>query len=426
MKLKREIVPKINEIKNIAFIQHSKFLLSNEIPIYSFKSGTQEITRIEFVFKAGNYFQKAPLYANTTNRLLNEGTNKYNSKQIADIIDFYGAYLELEVDNDNAYITLYSLNKYLDTTLEIMESIIKFSIFPDNELSTYLNNKKQAYLISLQKVSHIARRKFAGLIYGETHPYGMQVSENTFDEIKTKNLTDFYKKYYSFNNCYITISGLFPENIYDTINGIFGKDKWGKGNSTDFNKQFNIAEKSTNFIKVDNVMQSSIRVGCHTINRLHKDYIKLVVINTVLGGYFGSRLMSNIREDKGYTYGIGSGVASFQAGGMFYISTDVGAKFTNKAMTEIYKELDLICDKEVSKGELETVKKYIIGNLIRNADGAFAMANIYKTIIDYNLPEDYFNYFISEVNNCSAKELLKIAQKYLSKDKMTELIVGQK
>ena len=156
------------------------------------------------------------------------------------------------------------------------------------------------------------------------------------------------------------------------------------------------------------------------------EFFKLQILNTVFGGYFGSRLMSNIREDKGYTYGIGSAITSMEDAMFFFLSTEVGADVTNEALKEVYFELDRLRDELVSEEELVMVKNYMLGSMLKSSDGPFSMADKYKAVYFKGEDLSFYDRYISMVNNVTSEELLEVAKKYFDPEEMLEVVVGKK
>jgi predicted Zn-dependent peptidase len=173
------------------------------------------------------------------------------------------------------------------------------------------------------------------------------------------------------------------------------------------------------------VFQSAIRVGKELFNRHHTDYAGMQVLNTVLGGYFGSRLMKNIREDKGYTYGIGSMIISLHHSGYFVIASEVGTGVTKKAVKEVFVEINRLRNELIPENELSLVKNYIMGQIIRMFDGPFATADTIKSILEYGLDFDYYDRTIETIMGITAVELRDLANKYLKPETFTEIIAGK-
>src|ERR1019366_2203557 len=432
--LDRKISPAFGTVEKIEMIQASEQRLRNNIPVYSVNAGTQELIKIEFLFSAGMYQQTIPLQAATVNAMLEEGTSKFNAAEIADKVDYYGAFLETGVSQDTASVVLYTLNKHLKSTLPIVEQIIKDAIFPQHELDTYIRNKKQKFHINNQKVENVARKCFSELLFGDKHPYGINVKESDFDVINRNHLNDFYSHFYRANSCKIILAGKVDDGVLGLLDNYFGGNDWlelknvHSVNSDLIGKKNTITSstKHEHLIFKEEALQSAIRIGKVLFNKTHPDFHSLQVLNTIFGGYFGSRLMSNIREDKGYTYGIGSGIISLQNSGYFFISTEVGVEVCQNTINEIYFEMNRLREELVAEDESHLVKNYLLGRFLRSVDGPFAMAERFKGIMEYNLRYDYFDKYIATIKRISASQLRDLAHIYFDKNTMIELVVGKK
>jgi zinc protease len=425
--LDRKISPAFKTVEKIEMIHASEKQLKNKIPVYAINAGTQELIKIEFLFSAGMFQQQMPLQAATVNAMLEEGTSKMTAAQIADAVDYYGAFLEVGVSQDSASVVLYTLNKHLKATLPIVEDVIKNAAFPQHELDIHLTNKKQKFHVNNQKVANVARKRFSELIFGEKHPYGISVKEADFDKINRSHLNDFYKTFYRANSCKIILAGKVHDDVYTLLDEYFGGNDWIAQNNLD---RTSIAIASSaehkHLIYKEDALQSAIRIGKILFNKTHPDFQPLQVLNTIFGGYFGSRLMSNIREDKGYTYGIGSGIASLQNAGYFFISTEVGVEVCAKAVDEIFFEMDRLRTDLVPNDELQLVKNYLLGTFLRSVDGPFAMADRFKGIMEYKLTYDYYDNYIATIKGISASYIRDLANTYFDKESMIELVVGKK
>jgi predicted Zn-dependent peptidase len=424
--LNRKEVPAFNTIDKIDIIQANKQVLDNGIEVYTVSAGSQELSRIEFIFKAGMYYQNSPLIASYANNMAETGTSKRTADEISDGIDFYGSFFECGADQDYAHFTVFSLNKYLDETLDFTEDIMKNPVFPKHEFDIMISNRKQKHIINSKKVNMLVRREFNKLIFGAKHPYGIEVHDNHFDELQLQSVIDFYQSHYHSGNCTIIASGKLPENLITILNNRFGKNTWG--NLQKVEKDFIPFQTTTqqkNLILKDDAIQSAIRIGRPLFNRTNNDYFKFQVLNTALGGYFGSRLMTNIREDKGYTYGIGSGLGNLIRGGFFYISTEVGVDVAQKTLDEIYKELALLREELISDEELEIIRNYLLGQFLRTVEGPFSLADKFKVIWEFGLSYDYFDNYFNQVKTVQPSELNQLAKAYLQEKDMIECVVGK-
>ena len=363
------------------------------------------------------------MLATATNTLLNDGTHSLNGAEIADKIDYYGAFFQTEYAYDHSSVTLFSLNKHLEHTLPIVKEVLSASNFPQKELETYINNQKQKLKVSLEKNDFLARKKFTEVLFGNTL-YGYSADEKDFDTLKREDLLHYFESAYQPANCTIILSGKVNSSTLNSLEVLFGN--WQSDKTfypNEFN--FNASKGKLHFTEKSDALQSAIRIGILTVNRKHVDYPGLLVLNTLLGGYFGSRLMANIREEKGYTYGIGSANASLNQAGYFVIASEVGTDVCTATLTEIEKEINILKTELVSDDELSLVRNYLMGSLLGSLENAFSHADKFKNIHFFGLGYDYYERYIHTIKTISAEELMALANKYLNFDDFYKVVVGK-
>jgi len=363
--------------------------------------------------------------ATFTNDLLIEGTKNLTSEKIAHELDFCGAYLHTSTSKDNAVVTFFSLTKHLSKLLPLFKEIITESIFPQTDFEIHRDRNRQEFLIKSEKAKVIANREFNKLIFAENSAYGQYLTLPDFELIKRDDLVEFHKEYYSPQNSYLIVSGRPDTESKKLIIKLFG-DEWDKTNSN-ISKPENIvldAFKGDTLIKKENFLQSAIRIGKQIISKQHEDYANLLFTNTILGGYFGSRLMSNLREDKGMTYGIHSFISNFKHASYFAIATEVNINQTTSAIEEIRKEIDILQSKYVSSEEISLVKNYIYGTFQKNFDGPFALAEMFRSVMDIDSDFNFFNQTLNKIMQVDAEIIQQTAQKYLDINDMCNLVVG--
>ena len=425
--LNRTLPPPAHPIETIEIIDPLKYSLPNQLPVFEISAGSQETIKIELIFNAGNAHHANPLVPAFTIAMLQEGTKNKTSKEIAAAIDDYGAFLETDQDKDYTSIMLFTLNRHLEKTLPVIKEIITDSIFPEKELEIMRSNRLEKYRINKEKVSYLASKYFQELIF-KGSPYGGGFEEESFAELNKEKIVDFWKSHYDLSNTMMFVSGRTSDAERKIIGDIFGQ-------TASFTPNFNLpleTEKSSgkipseNFIHKENAIQSAIRIGRKLFKKGHPDYYPMKVLTTVLGGYFGSRLMSNIREDKGYTYGIGAGLASNREAGYFYISTEVGSDVCKNAMEEIYKEIQLLREELISEEELELVKNYMLGNILKSFDGPFERMERFKSTLLYGLEYNTYLEMAKVIREIRAENLRDLANKWLQKEDLIELVVGKK
>ncbi|MCB2195067.1 MAG: insulinase family protein [Bacteroidetes bacterium] len=426
MTLNRTYQPDFKTIDHIDIPIPEKIILANGIETFLIEAGTQDVIKIDIFFNAGSWYQPKPVIASTVNEMLIEGTRNLTSKQIAEKLDFYGAFIHAQPTKDFGNVSLYTLKKYLPETIKILDDIIKNPTFPEDELSIFLNKRKQKFQIEIEKVSHIARREFNEQLFGKNHPYGIKADLNDYDNISRQDIVNFHSAYYCANNCKIIISGKVDDSVNDLVNQHFGSNDW-KNDSLNISKKCTIESptKLESFIPKEDVTQSAIRLGKVTINKDHPDFHKLEIVNTILGGYFGSRLMKTIREEKGYTYGINSVLVSFKHAGYFVILSEVGADVAKAAIEDSQKEIKRLREETISRDELALVKNYMLGDLLRSLNGAFEIASSFKSLIEHSLNLNFFNKQMETIQSITPDEIRKIADKYLHEDTLVKTIAGK-
>ncbi len=432
----RKKEPSFRDIEKFSLPKAEKFKLDNGVQVYALSSGTQDIIRIEFIFKAGKWYEKSNLTASVTNAMLNEGTPNHSSVQLAGKFDYYGSYIHLYSEADRAGLVLFTLSKYVLESLILVEDILKNSIFPEKEIDIFLQRSKQSFLVNRSKVSFLARERFLSALFGSSHPYGRPIKLKDFDELNRQELVNHFLKFYQGSNTTILVSGKWSFSLRDTLNGFFGADdrtgeksgaiSIGKEKGLNLQAVFkkNINHEKRLIVEKKDAVQSAIKIGKTAISRTHNDYFGLRILVTVLGGYFGSRLMKNIREDKGYTYGISAQLISMEKEGYISISSEVGTNVCKKAIEEVYKEIERLSLEQVSEEELTLVRNYMLGNWLRMFDGPLAIANSYRVLIDNELEEDYFEKGLKEIQNTKPEQLSELANRYFKKDSFMEIVAG--
>ncbi|WP_367866314.1 M16 family metallopeptidase [Pedobacter sp. WC2423] len=423
--LNRTLIPESKQVNDINFIAPQKQELANGIKVFTVNAGKQELVRIEFVFENVNWDESKPLQAIAVNHLINNGTDKLTAREIADKVDYYGAFLQTDYGADQSSIKIYTLNKHLGSVLPILWSVLNESIFPQQELDIFKQNQQQSLKVSLQKNDFIARKNFAHAIFG-TSTYGSDIDVEDYQAIERADLVAYFSAAYKPENCTIFVAGKFEAPEFDLLNANFGKD-WNNGAASVINQfSFEGTPKGEIFIERADAIQSAIRMGTLSINRSHPDFAGFQVLNCLLGGYFGSRLMANIREDKGYTYGIGSAIVSLKDAGYFFIATEVGADVCTSALNEIEKEIGLLKSAAVSELELSLVRSYMLGSMLGSLENAFSHADKFKNIYYSGLDYDYYDNYIHTVKSITAEQLKALANKYLNTEDFTKVVVGKK
>jgi len=399
-----------------------KIILKNGVEVYTIDAGAEEVLSIEWVFAAGNWFEEKNLVAATANFLLKNGTSKKTAFEINEHFEYYGSFLNKTCHSETASISLHCLTRHAGELLPVVRELIMDSTMPEEELITYRQNMKQRLTVNLKKSDFVASRTIDALVYGEQHPYGRYSRGEDFDSVTRDEVLAFYRKYYQKSKLTMFIAGKLPNNLEQILNDNFGDLPINDVTVGDIPAS-PAEEKKYRISNDPDGVQGSIRIARPFPNRHHPDFIKVQVLNTILGGFFGSRLMTNIREDKGYTYGIHSYLQNNIKQSAWLISTEAGRDVGEATVNEVYAEMKLLRDEPVDEEELQLVRNYMMGIILGDLDGPFHIISRWKNIILNNLDETYFYQSIDTIKTISAREIQALANKYLQPESFYELIV---
>ena len=409
------------EIQMPKFLVPKTLRLANSIEVYVMEGGGQELCRLDMVFEAGSKVQDKALLASMCNAMLFEGTANKKGEEIHESLDFYGAYTQLDINSDRAVVSLYTLNKYFDKVLPIFIDAIRNANFSEDEFKVILAQKKQSFIINSEKLEFKARNTFFNTLFDD-HSYGISARIEDFENIFPEDLVNFHDAYYKNAAMKVYIAGMIPKNCEAILNQYLGAWKLKKTHSV---QEYSPEVKNDKIhIAKEGALQSAIRIGRVCFNSHHIDYHQLKFLSVVLGGYFGSRLMSNIREDKGLTYGIGAICVHQEESGYFSISTEVKGEGTQLALQEIYYELRRLREELIPDEELSLVKNYIMGQILNSADGPFAQAILLKNMHIQGVGFEFYESYKTILDNIDAEALKDLANKYLKEEDLCEIVVG--
>ena len=423
--LNRTIAPSIKDAIDykITLKPYTKFQLSNGAPVYYINDGAEEVAMIDFVFDAGNNFENKNAIAGTTNHLIKNGTKNKTAFEITEFFEYYGAYLNRKCGNETASITLHCLSKHLKELLPVIRELITESVFPESELEIFKQNTIQRLSVNMLKCDFVANRLIDEYLYGPKHPYGKVSNKEDIEAIQRDELIEFFNKYYLKSSCRIFSAGKLPADFEQLIESQFGDLALNETVITARHKREPAEEKKIFINNDEKGVQGAIRIGRPFPDRRHPDFKKCIVLNTLFGGYFGSRLMGNIREEKGYTYGIHSYLENHIEESSWVVSTEAGTEVCEATIREVYKEMRLLQEEPVNDEELLLVKNYMMGLNLGYIDGPFQIISRWKSLILNGLDENYFYDSIRTIKEVSSAELQELSNKYLQPEDFYELLV---
>ena len=420
----RTVAPKIVDAVDfdLRLKPYQKYILENGVEVYAIDAGAEEVMMVEWVYYAGDWYEDKNLAAAATSFMLKNGTSSKTAFQINEHFEYYGAYLNRAAYNETSTITLHTLTKHIEQLLPVVREMLTDSIFPEEELATYKKIMQQRLAVNLLKCDFVAHRFIDAYLYGEQHPYGRFSRSADYEALTREQLVAFYRKYYQQGKFVMFVAGKLPKNLPELLDKNFGDLANNKIELLNYAAK-PAAEKRQRITNDPNGVQGAIRIARSFPNRHHPDFSKAQVLNSLFGGFFGSRLMANIREDKGYTYGIHSYIQNHIQQTAWMVSTEAGRDVCDAAIKEVYHEMEVLRNELVDEEELLLVRNYMMGSILGDLDGPFQIIARWKNIILNDLDEKYFYDSIKTIKTITAEEIKQLAEKYFQPEEFYELVV---
>lgn len=411
---------RLPESINLPAAKH--WTLSNGLQVVAIGGAKSPILRLEMIFNAGRPFETSRLIARTTNQLIGESTLQRSGAELEDFFEFYGTNLQTPNVFDTGHVAIYTILPHLEKILPVFAETIASPAFSEADFRTFIRRSKQDLREDLTDPDTLAYRHFTEKIFGSDHPYGYNSFPEDYASLALQKVKDFHKMAYHVGNATLLVSGMVTNEVAKLLEKHLGQ--LPTGSPLEAGPFKNTGQAGLYQLHRPRASQTMIRRGRPLFNRSHEDYPGITMLNTVFGGYFGSRLMRNIREEKGYTYGIDSSVDFMRFGGYMTISADVANENLDLVRTEINHEIDKICTDLIPQHELETTRAYLLGSLLHNIDGPLNVAYRHQIMLIENVAANHFPRLVDTIRHISANELRDLAQKYLNGKQEREVIVG--
>ena len=418
------IPPIIQPVTSLTLPAYESSQLPNGMEFYSLRGGTEPVLRMEIVFRAGAGLEKKTGVAEFMAGLMSEGTEQLSSADFAEKIEFLGATLQTRGGVDTVRIKLFTLTRFFPQLIELVRDILQFPAFDPQELKVYTSNKLERLRIDLKKNEVLAYRHLTEAIYGKNHPYGRNALPEDYELINIVDLRSHHKQFVIPKNGMIFLSGSYDEEILQSVQQVLGS--WNPNLLNGISQlKAHVPESQIGYHEFDGPQshQAAIRIGRRLFTQTHPDWNGLYVLNTILGGYFGSRLMTEIRENLGLTYGIYSGVDSFAEDGCFYISTETTTDNIKTVIDAIKKEANKLKQNLVPEAELSMARNYLMGNLMTQLDGPFSTMDYIKTMKIERLKDGSFAELVETIQQITSKQLQDLAIRYLDLDQWATIVV---
>jgi len=425
--LDRYTPPAAGPLKKVSLPPYEQTALDNGLPVYLLPYGTAEVVQLQMVYRAGTGYQPRAGLASYTARMMQEGTRRHSSLEIAQKLDEYGAWLGNDTTEQALAMTLTTLSSHLEKVLPLFQEVLESPAFPEREFDLMKARNLQKLQVQEMKTSFQARRYFGHYLFGKNHPYGMHLGREELMTLDLPQIIQYYQQYVHAGNAALLVVGNFEEApLMQQLNQLFGQQPM-PDTPAPVSQVLRAGLVSQNGRRYHQLpgMQATLRLGHLGFRREHPDYYPMQVVNTILGGYFGSRLMKNIREEKGYTYGIYSAWVSLKYHGFLVVQTDVGNEYIEATISEVKKEMQALRQQPVPPDELELVKNYLLGKSISQRETPFQMAEILRASVMNGISFEEMDRKFEIFQQISAEDILALSQKYLQPDSLLEVVVGE-
>jgi predicted Zn-dependent peptidase len=421
--LNRKETPAVFEIRELPLPQPQLRLLDNGMPVYILPYPGRQVLKVEVSYQAGRPEEVKPMSARATARLLSEGSRRRNSAEIAEWFDFYGSSFSNPANLDTANFILFTLEKYAEAVLPVFAETLLEPAFPESELQNFQETNIRELMVELDKVEVLAYRQITEAMFGSAHPYGYNSTPEMYRALTQADLKDFYQRWFTPANGLIFVSGEVTDRVLELLNQTLGQTP-ARGQKPAFSWKHPTPNPVRQHIPHPGALQTGIKIGRRTFHKKHPDYNGMYVLNTILGGYFGSRLMLNIREKRGYTYNIYSSLDAMLHDGYFYIATEVSSDKTQTTVKQIFREMRRLQEQPVPTEELNMVRNYLMGMLLNGLDGPLNSSDVVKSLIVDGLQAEHFHALAYTIRSITPEEIMQLAQRYFNPEDFWVVTVG--
>lgn len=428
----RKTPPQVSSFGHLNVPSIRVMTLDNGLPLKVIDHGSQDVCRLTCVWDGGIAESPSISLPTMILSLMQEGTRHHSGVEIADRIEFNGARIASGVNSHHSFMNLFTLNSRADNVMPLLAEMIVEPSFPEREWGVIKEKTARTIELLREKVEYYATCEINRLLMGDNHPLARM---DTPDNVLSMTVDDAARNYKSTYRPGRNVEGAPTMTLYlaghvtpgleELVNRTFGSIDIDSSRGVELKfVPFGSENDSRRLIEMEGVLQSAVRMGIPTISRQHPDYIELRLLVMALGGYFGSRLMRNIREDKGYTYGIQSYLLGHPEGGLMQIATSTDNRYVDAVIDESVKEIERLGTGDFTTGEMQRLQRYAMSSLASTLDSAFDIMDYYINQKVAFTPDGYFEQQVEAINSLTPQRLAEVAREHLSVDKSTIAVAG--
>jgi zinc protease len=422
-------VPDLAPERPVTWPKRTRAKLSNGLEIVLAEAHSIPKFHGELVFRSGNAaaLHRAPGLAEMTASVVRTGTAKHTSRQIEEALRGIGADLSSSAGADSSAIAFAGLSEFADPLLAAVNELAREASFPEAEVERERRQKLEEVKLERTSPGFLASERLRKVLFG-AHPYGtVSASEAQVAAYKRDDLLQTYREFYTPENALLVVVGDFePRAMLASVENVFGAWHGAKPQVPQPVTAANPRGRRVYVVDVPGAVQAQILIGCHAITRKHPDWVKLNLTNSLYGGAFNSRLVMNIREDKGYTYSPRSGVHPMRQGGYFSISAAVRNEVVAASLTEMFYELDKLRALPVPAAEFADAQNYLSGMFSMGLATQSGLLSQLATVALNELPDDYLETYRDKIRAMTPADLQATARKYFDSANMQIVVVGDR
>ncbi|MBK9629589.1 MAG: insulinase family protein [Saprospiraceae bacterium] len=412
-------IPELNW--DLQFPVHKVDRLESGSKIYSLPSSNPQLCYFELVFENGRRAEIQPLTARMTAAQIQEGSKDLMQSEIVDFFDFHGCSYSLFADLDFTIFSVSCLQKHFEKLIDFSIHLLAYPSFPEDKLAQGKIFMKSQLSHQLTEPDYVSYREMTSHLYGPKSFYAYNSTSELIDGVTREQMVEYHQSNYTQEVLSVFYVGkTLDPDFWATKLSILPRQKKAKPAVS----PMDYGNAIINHFPIPHCSQTSLKIGCGLFAKSDADYDSLYVINSLLGDYFGSRLMRNIREEQGLTYDIHSTLDVQLHGGCFYIGAEINAEEKVKTVELIKLELRKLRSEPVPPEELQMVKNYLNGHLLRLIDGPFQSVILLKILMMEFKSISAFDRLVDKIKNIDSDEILTLADKYLHEDKMSVITAG--
>lgn len=419
----RTISPDVFDFESLSIRHPNEFFLDNGVRIVNLEMGEQPVTRLTVKWDNGRADCDSDVRFIMMYKLLREGTRSFSAEEISNTLEFNGTWLGVDPSDHSGAVSLYSLNSCFDKVFPTFMEIITAPAFPERAVALIGEKSAAAELLQHKKVSYLASRLDRSLIFGENHPMARRVNPDDYRDVTSSQIAELFARSIAANTPTVYICGQTApilQNICEAFSALtFQGDPIKEKILPPV-----LSEERFKYQKLDGSLQSALNISIPTIPRSHPDYIPLRYAIMALGGYFGSRLMKNIREDKGYTYGISAYLLGFRETGQIIISTQTDNQYAVPVVEEVLKEIERLKTVPLNDNEMKAFRRHALSTLAGMLDSPFTVMDHFISLDTNNIAPDYYEEQFRIIKALNPDDISHVTSRYLRPDNIRISLAG--